>query len=131
MFMAAVMVWCASGLSEPSDMALAMKRLHGGSVSTCSRASGAGGADLEEVAQDGGFFLDGLSGEGSPGDGGLGRRQPHRAQFPHNLQSLDGLRLPGVRLGMVVLAEADPAIVGKVFGFVGVTVARAAVGDSC
>ncbi len=40
MFIAAVIVWCASGLSEPSDIALATKRLHRlDGLSTSSSAS--------------------------------------------------------------------------------------------
>ena len=33
------------------------------------------------------------------------------------LQGLDGLRLPEVRLGMVVFAEANPTIVREGFGY--------------
>ena len=118
MFMAAVMVWCASGLSEPSDMALAMKRLYmlRRRFDVFEGQRRAGRANLEQIAQDGRLFFGGLCGEGSPGDRGLGDGGDAAGTANDGLESLYGLRLPGMRLGLVGLAEADPSVVGKIFG---------------
>jgi len=77
-----------------------------------------GGTDLQQIAQHSRFALDGQSTEGIPG---LNCRQAgcsRTAGAPgYDLQSLDGLRLPEVRLGVFVFAEADPAVVRKGFGY--------------
>ena len=119
--MASVMVWCASGLSEP--------RRHGGS---------------DEAAHDGGSGFHLVKRQAEPRRDGspTGRairwacsRPPGcrrhsrperatgrlpaapRARSGHYLQSLHGLRLPAMRLGTIVFAEANPAIIRKGFGF--------------
>ena len=120
--MASVMVWCASGLSEPSDMAEAMKRLHDGrsGFHLVQRQRGRGGTNLQQITQHGGLVLDRQGAEGGPG---LRRRQAGSSGSAggsgHHLQSLDGLRLPAVRLGTIVFAEAHPAVVGESLGFRG------------
>ncbi len=76
-----------------------------------------GGTDLQQVAQHGGLALDGQGAEGIPGLNGRQAGGRRTAGSPgYDLQSLDGLRLPEVRLGMFVFAEADPAVVREGFG---------------
>ena len=67
--MASVMVWCASGLSEPSDMADAMKRLHDGrrGFHLVQRQRRRSRTNFQQVTQHGGFVLGRLGTEGVPG----------------------------------------------------------------
>ena len=117
------MVWCASGLSEPSDMALAMKRftrLDGGSTSVNLQLR-TGGIDLQQIAQDGGLAFVRRARVRRPSFGrserGGGLRRGAGCTDSH-LQIARALRLPGVRLGTIGATEAHPAIVGK-FGTFG------------
>ena len=59
-----------------------------------------------------GLGFDGLCGEGS--EGREGQRGTLLGGSNDCLQSADGLRLPGVRLGLIGLAEADAAVVGQI-----------------
>jgi hypothetical protein len=76
----------------------------------------AGRANLKQIAQDGGLFFDGLRGKCGPGDSRLGDGGYAAGTANDGLESLYGLWLPGMRLGLVCLAEADPSVVGKIFG---------------
>ena len=63
------MVWCASGESDPKDIALATKvrAMVSGAAISSSESSGPAGRDLEQVAEVRGLGFDGLCGEGSEG----------------------------------------------------------------
>ncbi len=117
--MASVMVWCASGLNEPSDIAEAMKRrtMVGADFHLVQRRGRRGRTNLQQVTQYRRLILGRLGTEGSPG---LSRRQarPTRSasSSSHDLQGFYRLRLPAMRLRTIVFAEANPTIVGQGFG---------------
>ena len=116
MFIAAVMVWCASGLSEPRDIALAMKRrtcLAGGSTASDGQAR-AGGTDFQQIAQHCGCFFGGRRAKHDQASADRGDRGYAAHARRRCLQRLDALRLPGMRLSLVGLAEAHPAVVRQI-----------------
>ena len=92
--------------------------------STCSSGQRLrGSADFQQIAQHGGLFLRGLGGEGMPRRLRVRRRQqtPRGAADDWSAAASHGLRLPAMRLGLVRLAEANPSVVGQIFGAAMVT----------
>ena len=118
MFIAAVIVWCASGLSDPSDIALAINRRYRFSAgSTCSTGNGAAAARTSSRSRSTvGSFSVAWRGERRQACCRIRRRRRACLRRSGNrLQQTHRLRLPSMRLRLIRLAEANPAVIGQIF----------------
>ena len=73
-------------------------------------------AHFQQIAQHRRLFFFRLGGERAPRLRGIRRRCSRRlGRAGNGLQQAHGLRLPSMRLGLIRLAEANPAVIGQIF----------------